>query len=77
MFPSNRSPKCHCFRGFPPHVEQYEVEKIRYPEQRGLGGIPGAVHLNTVAAQYTGTDVLRRLAAGNNKDVLFRSQVSG
>jgi hypothetical protein len=72
----NRSPELHCFFGSLAHVQQYQIEKIRHPEQLCFRDAFGRVHVNSVASQHAGAHLLHRFVAIDNEHV-FRADVKG
>src|SRR5438128_12104217 len=63
MLAANRSPERHCLFGSLAHVQQYQIEEIRYPEQLCFGDAFSQMHLNSVASQHAGAQVLHRFVA--------------
>src|SRR5271170_14034 len=76
MLSPNRSPELHCFFGSLAHVQQYQIEKIRHPEQLCFGDALGRVHVNSAASQHTGAQLLHRFVAIDDEHVL-RANLEG
>jgi hypothetical protein len=76
MLAPNRSPELHCFFGPLAHVQQYQIEKIRYPEQLCFRDAFGRVHVNSVASQHVGAHPLHRFVAIDDEHV-FRANLKG
>jgi hypothetical protein len=76
MLAPNRSTESHCIFGSLAHVQQYQIEKIRYPEQLCFRDAFGRVHMNSAASQSAGAQVLHGLIAIDDEHV-FRSHWKG
>src|SRR5260370_938362 len=76
MLAPNRSPELHCFFGSLAHVQQYQIEKIRHPEQRCFRDAFGRVHMNSAASQHAGAQRLHRFVAIDDEYV-FRAHWKG
>jgi hypothetical protein len=76
MLTSNRAPELHCLSGFLSHVEQYQIEKIRHPEQPRFRDGFGRVHVNSAASQHAGAQRLHRFVAIDDEHV-FRVRWKG
>ncbi len=63
MLAPNRPPELNCFLGSLAHVQQYQIEKIRHPEQLCFRGAFGRVHENSVASQHAGAHLLHGFVA--------------
>jgi hypothetical protein len=72
MLAPNRSPEPHCFFGSLAHVQQYQIEKIRHPEQLCFRDAFFRVHVNSVASQHVGAQLLHRFVAIDDERV-FRA----
>src|SRR5712692_3299992 len=76
MLAPNRSPERHCLVGSLAHVQQHQIEKIRYPQQLCFGDAFSHVHLHSVAPQHAGAQVLHLFVAIDDEHV-FRGQLKG
>jgi hypothetical protein len=76
MLAPNRSPELHCFFGSLAYVQQYQIEKIRHPEQLCLRDALGCVHVNSAASEHTGAQLLHRFVAIDDEHV-FRAHLKG
>jgi hypothetical protein len=70
MLAPNRSPELHCFVGSLARVQQYQIEKIRYPEQLCFRDAFGRVYVDSAASQHAGAQRLHRVVAIDDKHVL-------
>jgi hypothetical protein len=76
MLAPNRSPELHGFFGSLAHVQQYQIEKIRHPEQLCFRDAFGRVHVNSVASQHAGAHPLLGFVAIDDEHV-FRANLKG
>src|SRR5271156_1018278 len=76
MLAPNCSPELHCFFGSLTHVQQYQIEKIRHPEQLCFSDAFGRVHVNSTASQHVCAQLLHRLVVIHDEHV-FRANVKG
>jgi hypothetical protein len=72
----NRSPELHRFFASLAHVQQYQIEKIRHPEQGCFRDAFGRVHMNSAASQHAGAQLLHRFVAIDDEHV-FRAHWKG
>ncbi len=63
MLAPNRSPELHCFFGSLAHVQQYQIKKIRHPEQLCFRDAFGGVDVNSAASQHVGAQHLHGFVA--------------
>src|ERR1700730_14168644 len=76
MLAPNRSPELHCFFGSLAYVQQYQIEKIRHPEQRCFSHAFGRVHVNSTTSPQAGAQRLHRFVAIDDEHV-FRAHWKG
>src|SRR5260370_29597618 len=76
MLAPNHSPELHCFFGSLAHVQQHQIEKIRYPEQLCFRDVLGRVHVNAAASQHMCAQLLHRFVAIDDEHV-FRAHWKG
>src|SRR6267378_5579668 len=69
MLTLNLSPELHCLFGSLAHVQQYQIEKIRHPEQPRFGNAFGCVHVNAATSQHAGTHLLHCLVVIDDEHV--------
>src|SRR6266853_1353097 len=74
MLAPNRSPELHCFFGSLAHVQKYQIEKIRHPEQGCFRDAFGRVHMNSAASQHAGAQRLHSFVAIDDEHV-FRAHL--
>src|ERR1700686_1006842 len=67
----NRSPELHCFFGSLAHVQQYQIEEIRHPEQGCFRDAFGRVHMNSAASQHAGAQCLHGFVAIDDEHVFL------
>src|SRR5947209_19872931 len=76
MLAPNRSPERHCLFGSLAHVQQYQIEKIRYPEQLCFRDTLSQMHVNSVASERAGAQALHRFV-GIDDEHAFRGDWKG
>src|SRR6266853_1622359 len=74
MLAPNRSPELHCFFGSLAHVQKYQIEEIRHPEQGCFRDAFGRVHMNSAASQHAGAQRLHGFVAIDDEHV-FRAHL--
>ena len=72
----NRSPELHRFFGSLAHVQQYQIEKIRHPEQLSSVTFLAVCTVNSAASQPAGAQLLHRFVAIDDEHI-FRARWKG